>query len=66
MTRPPPRRDPDTTRVAYTITEVAKLMGRDRTTIHRMLERGALRAVRIPGGSRMVDAASLEKLLRVD
>jgi hypothetical protein len=31
-----------------------------------MLERGALRAVRIPGGSRMVDARSLEKLLRAE
>jgi hypothetical protein len=39
-------------------------MGRDPSTIHRMLERGALRAVRIPGGRRMVDAASLEKLLK--
>lgn len=50
-------------RVGYTITEVAEMTGRNRTTIHRWLERGVLRAIQIPGGKRMVQAASLERLV---
>lgn len=53
-------------RVAYSITEVAKMTGKNRTTIHRWLERGVLRAINISGGRRMVQAASLEKLMRGD
>jgi len=36
-------------RVAYSITEVAKMTGKNRTTIHRWLERGVLRAINISG-----------------
>ena len=54
---------PETKRVGYTITEVAAMTGRDRTTIHRWLERGVLRAIQVPGGKRMVQAASLERLV---
>lgn len=50
-------------RVGYTITEVAEMTGRNRTTIHRWLERGVLRAIQIPGGKRLVQAASLERLV---
>ena len=53
-----------TKRVAYTTGEVAAMLGRDRTTIWRWLERGVLQEVKVPGGRRMVTAASLEKLLR--
>ena len=54
---------PDTKRVGYTITEVAAMTGRNRTTIHRWLERGVLRAIQVPGGKRLVQAASLERLV---
>jgi excisionase family DNA binding protein len=54
---------PDVKRVGYTITEVAEMTGRSRTTIHRWLGRGVLRAIQIPGGKRMVQAASLERLV---
>ena len=54
---------PDTKRVGYTISEVAAMTGRNRTTIHRWLERGVLRAIQVPGGKRMVQAASLERLV---
>lgn len=57
------KRDPDA-RVAYSIIEVARLFGRDRVTIHRWLEQGLLREIRIPRRHRMVDARSVEKLLR--
>ena len=50
-------------RVGYTITEVAAMTGRDKSTIHRWLERGVLRAIQVPGGRRMVQAASLERLI---
>jgi len=50
-------------RVGYTISEVAAMTGRNRTTIHRWLERGVLRAIQVPGGKRMVQAASLERLV---
>ena len=53
----------DTKRVGYTITEVATMTGRNRTTIHRWLERGVLRAIQVPGGKRLVQAASLERLV---
>jgi len=53
----------DVKRVGYTITEVAEMTGRNRTTIHRWLERGVLRAIQVPGGKRMVQAASLDKLI---
>jgi excisionase family DNA binding protein len=54
---------PETKRVGYTIGEVAKMTGRNRTTIHRWLERGVLRAIQVPGGKRLVQAASLERLV---
>ena len=50
-------------RVGYTIAEVAAMTGRNRTTIHRWLEKGVLRAIRVPGGKRMVQAASLDRLI---
>ena len=55
--------DHEIKRVGYTITEVAAMTGRNRTTIHRWLERGVLRAIQVPGGKRMVQAASLERLI---
>jgi excisionase family DNA binding protein len=61
MTQPLPK--PDVKRVGYTITEVAAMTGRHRITIHRWLERGVLRAIQVPGGKRMVQAASLERLI---
>ena len=54
---------PDTKRVGYTISEVAAMTGRNRTTIHRWLERGVLRAIQVPGGKRLVQAASLDRLI---
>jgi predicted site-specific integrase-resolvase len=56
----------ETRRVAYTIGEVAGMTGRNRTTIWRWLKSGVLQPVPVPGGHRMVSAASLERLLRVD
>ena len=50
-------------RVGYTIAEVAAMTGRDKSTIHRWLERGVLRAIQVPGGRRMVQAASLDRLI---
>jgi excisionase family DNA binding protein len=52
-----------TQRVAYTTGEIATMLGRDRTTVWRWIERGVLQEVKVPGGRRMVTAASLEKLL---
>jgi excisionase family DNA binding protein len=57
---------PTTKRVAYTTGEVATMLGRDRTTVWRWLKRGVLREVRVPGGRRLVTAASLEKLLAAE
>ena len=57
---------PVTKRVAYTIAEVAAMTGRNRTTVWRWLNRGALQRLNVPGGRPMITAASLEKLLRVD
>jgi excisionase family DNA binding protein len=57
---------PQTKRVAYTTGEVAAMFGRDRSTVWRWLERGVLREVKVPGGRRMVTAASLEKLLAAE
>ena len=54
---------PDVKRVGYTIAEVAAMTGRDKSTIHRWLERGVLRAIQVPGGRRMVQAASLDRLI---
>ena len=54
---------PEIKRVGYTITEVAAMTGRDRSTIHRWLERGVLRPIHVPGGKRLVQAASLERLV---
>ena len=54
---------PETKRVGYTITEVAEMTGRNRTTIHRWLEKGVLRAIQVPGGKRMVQADSLNRLI---
>jgi excisionase family DNA binding protein len=56
--------NPEIKRVGYTITEVAEMTGRNRTTIHRWLERGVLRAIQVPGGKRLVQAASLDKLVK--
>jgi excisionase family DNA binding protein len=50
-------------RVGYTITEVAAMTGRHRTTIHRWLEQGVLRAIPVRRGRRLVQAASLERLI---
>lgn len=50
-------------RVGYTINEVAAMTGRNRTTIHRWLERGVLLAITVPGGKRLVQAASLDRLV---
>ena len=54
---------PDVKRVGYTIAEVAAMTGRNRTTIHRWLQRGVLRSIQVPGGKRMVQAASLDCLI---
>ena len=54
---------PDVKRVGYTIAEVARMTGRDQSTIHRWLARGVLRAIQVPGGRRMVQAASLDRLI---
>lgn len=54
---------PPIKRVAYSIAEVARMTGRDRTTIWRWLQKGVLQPVAIRGGRRMVSAASLERLL---
>jgi excisionase family DNA binding protein len=54
---------PPIKRVGYTITEVAEMTGRNRSTIHRWLEKGVLRAIHVPGGKRMVQAQSLERLI---
>ena len=45
--------DYGTKRVGYTISEVARMIRRNRTTIHRWLERGVLRAIQVPGGKRL-------------
>jgi excisionase family DNA binding protein len=50
-------------RVGYSLNEVAKMTGKNRTTIHRWLERGVLRAINVPGGKRMVQADSLDRLV---
>jgi excisionase family DNA binding protein len=54
---------PPVKRIGYTISEVAEMTGRDPSTIHRWLERGVLLAVHVPGGRRMVQAKSLERLM---
>jgi excisionase family DNA binding protein len=53
----------NTKRVAYTPGEIAAMLGRDRTTVWRWLKNGVLQEVKVPGGRRMVTAASLERLL---
>lgn len=50
-------------RKAYTIAEVAAMFGRDRTTIWRWVQRGALQSMPVPDGRLMVTAASLERLV---
>ena len=50
-------------RVGYTLAEVAAMTGRDKSTIHRWLDRGVLRAIQIRGGKRLVQAASLDRLV---
>lgn len=50
-------------RLGYTISEVAAMTGRNRTTIHRWLEKGVLRPIQVRGGRRLVQAASLERLI---
>jgi excisionase family DNA binding protein len=54
---------PDVRRVGYTIKEVAAMTGRDRSTIRRWIESGVLRPIQVPGGKRMVQAASLDRLI---
>lgn len=54
---------PDVKRVGYTVGETAEMLGRDRSTIRRWLERGVLRPIQVPGGKRMVQAASLDRLI---
>jgi excisionase family DNA binding protein len=54
---------PDVKRVGYTITEVAEMTGRHRITINRWLKRGVLRSIQVPGGRRMVQAQSLDRLI---
>jgi predicted site-specific integrase-resolvase len=39
---------------------------RDRSTIRRWLESGVLRLIIVPGGKRMVQAQSLERLIEGD
>lgn len=53
-------------RVVYTMGEVAEMTGRNRSTVWRWLNKGALQRVKVPGGRIMVSAASLEKLLRAE
>lgn len=62
MPRPVKRRQPEK-RIAYKVTEVADMLGCDRKTIYRWLLKGLLREVPIPGGKRLIDARSVEKLL---
>lgn len=54
---------PPVKRVSYSLAEVARMTGKDRSTIHRWLERGVLLPVQVPGGKRMVQAKSLERLI---
>jgi excisionase family DNA binding protein len=54
---------PEVKRVSYTIAEVAAKTGRNRKTIYRWLERGVLRPIQVKGGRRLVQAASLERLI---
>jgi predicted site-specific integrase-resolvase len=56
----------DTKRVTYTQSEVARMTGRNRSTVSRWMKRGVLQRVTVPGGRPLVSAASLEKLLRGD
>ena len=62
MPRPIKQREPEK-RVAYKITETARMLGCNRKTVYRWLKTGLLREVPIPGGKRLVDGRSLEKLL---
>ena len=55
---------PETKRVAYTMAEVARMTGRNRSTVGRWMKRGVLQSVKVPGGRALVSAASLERLLR--
>jgi excisionase family DNA binding protein len=50
-------------RLVYTIGDVAKMLGRDRSTIWRWIKKGLLREVNVPGGHRMVDARSVDILI---
>lgn len=50
-------------RLGYTMTEVAAMTGRHKSTISRWLDRGVLRAIQVRGGKRLVQAASLERLV---
>jgi excisionase family DNA binding protein len=61
MPRPVKREPPK--RLVYKVNEVATMLGVNRKTIYEWLEKGLLRAVPIPGGNRMVDARSVEKLI---
>jgi excisionase family DNA binding protein len=60
-----PRRKPrePEKRIAYKVGEVAEMLGCNRKTVWRWLQKGILREVPIPGGHRLVDVRSLEKLM---
>ena len=47
-----PAARPTSKPVGYTISEVAAMTGRNRTTIHRWLARGVCAPIQVPGGKR--------------
>jgi molybdopterin-binding protein len=46
---------------SYRLGQAAKMLGVSSDTVRRMVDDGRLRAVRSPGGQRMVDGASLAR-----
>jgi excisionase family DNA binding protein len=53
-------------RAAYSVSETAELLGKDRTTIWRWIKRGGIKAVRIADGQPLVPAAEIARILSVD
>jgi excisionase family DNA binding protein len=53
----------DTGRMAFSVEEVAAALDKDMTTVWRWIRTGKLRAVKI-GGSRMIPAAELDRVLQ--